>query len=161
MATWLLDTCACVCAKSLQLCRLFVTLWAVAHQAPLSMGFSRQDYWSRLPYPPPGDLPNPGIETQFSHVASRFFYRLSHQGSPLFPKGKSATLFLLIAGSRFSCNQCILGATIIIWDFSRRFNFCQWDKISYYVSPWLSCLFVLNASHYVWSCASILQSSKV
>ena len=64
MATWLLDTCACVCAKSLQLCRLFVTLWAVAHQAPLSMGFSRQDYWSRLPYPPPGDLPNPGIEPE-------------------------------------------------------------------------------------------------
>ena len=39
-----------------------VTLWTVAHQAPLSMGFSRQEYWSGLPSPPPGDLPNPGIE---------------------------------------------------------------------------------------------------
>ena len=36
--------------------------WTVAHQAPLSMGFSRQEYWSGSPFPPPGDLPNPGIE---------------------------------------------------------------------------------------------------
>ena len=42
--------------------QLFATLWAVAHQAPLSMGFSRQEYWSGLPCPPPGDLPDPGIE---------------------------------------------------------------------------------------------------
>ena len=38
------------------------TLWTVAHRAPLSMDFSRQEYWSRLPCPPPGDLPNPGIK---------------------------------------------------------------------------------------------------
>ena len=42
--------------------QLFVTLWAVAHQAPLSMGSSRQEYWSGLPCPSPGGLPNPGIE---------------------------------------------------------------------------------------------------
>ena len=42
--------------------RLFVTPWTVAHQAPLSMGFSRHGYWSGLPGPPPRDLPNPGIE---------------------------------------------------------------------------------------------------
>ena len=41
---------------------LFVTLWTVAHQVPLSMGFSRQEYWSGLPCPPPADLPSPGIE---------------------------------------------------------------------------------------------------
>ena len=40
----------------------FVTPWTVAYQAPLSMGFSRQEYWSGLPCPPPGDLPDPGIE---------------------------------------------------------------------------------------------------
>ena len=45
--------------------QLFVTLWTVACQAPLSLGFSRQEYWSRLPFPPPGDLPNPGIEPTF------------------------------------------------------------------------------------------------
>ena len=42
--------------------RLFVTLWTIAHQAPLSMGFSRQEYWSGLPCSPPGDLPDPGIK---------------------------------------------------------------------------------------------------
>ena len=48
------------CAKSLQSCP---TPWTAAHQAPLSMGFSRQGYWSGLPCPPPWDLPDPGIET--------------------------------------------------------------------------------------------------
>ena len=41
---------------------LFATLWTAACQAPLPMGFSRQEYWSGLPCPPPGDLPDPGIE---------------------------------------------------------------------------------------------------
>ena len=40
------------------------TLWTVALQAPLSMGFSRQEYWSGLPFPSPGDLPNPGIKPE-------------------------------------------------------------------------------------------------
>ena len=42
--------------------RLFASPWTAAHQAHLSMGFSRQEYWSGLPFPPPGDLPDPGIE---------------------------------------------------------------------------------------------------
>ena len=42
--------------------RLFATPWTLTGQAPLSMGFSRQEYWSALPCPPPGDLPKPGIE---------------------------------------------------------------------------------------------------
>ena len=48
--------------ESLGRVQLFATPWAVAHQAPLSMGFSRQGYWSGLPCPPPGDLPDPGIK---------------------------------------------------------------------------------------------------
>ena len=48
--------------KSLSRVRLFATPWTVAHQAPPSMGFSRQEYWSGVPFPSPGDLPNPGIE---------------------------------------------------------------------------------------------------
>ena len=50
--------------------------WTAAHQAPLSMGFSRQEYWRGLPCPPPGDLPNPGIKPlslKFPAVAGRFF----------------------------------------------------------------------------------------
>ena len=42
--------------------RLFTTLWTVARQAPLSMGFSKQEYWNGLSFLPPGDLPNPGTE---------------------------------------------------------------------------------------------------
>ena len=49
-------------AKSLNCVQLFVTPWTVAYQAPLSMGFSRQAYWSGLPFPFPGNLPNPGTE---------------------------------------------------------------------------------------------------
>ena len=52
----------CLCAKSLQLCLTVGTLCTVALQAPLSMGFSRQEYWSGLSCPFPGDLLNPGIE---------------------------------------------------------------------------------------------------
>ena len=48
--------------ESLNCVRLFETPWTVAYRAPPSMGFSRQDYWSGLPFPSPGDLPNPGIE---------------------------------------------------------------------------------------------------
>ena len=51
--------------KSLSRVQLFATPWAVAHCAPLSMGFFRQEYWSGVPCPPPGDLPNPGIEPRF------------------------------------------------------------------------------------------------
>ena len=55
---------------------LFATLWTVACQAPLSMGFSRQEYWSGLPFSPPGDLPDSGIKPAYpesSALAGRFF----------------------------------------------------------------------------------------
>ena len=51
-----------VVLKLLSCVRLFVTPGTVAHQAPLSMQFSRQEYWSGLPFPSPGDLPNPGVK---------------------------------------------------------------------------------------------------
>ena len=57
--------------KLLSRVQLFETPWTVAYQAPLSIEFSRQEYWSGLPFPSPGDLPNPGIETPVSHIAGR------------------------------------------------------------------------------------------
>ena len=69
-------------SKQLQACQLasavpdFTTPWTVARQAPLSMGLSRQGYWRGLPCPPPGDLPDPGIEpTSLTSppLAGRFF----------------------------------------------------------------------------------------
>ena len=63
-----------VCALSCV--QLFAISWAVAHQAPLSMGFPRQEYWSGLPVPPPGDLPDTGLEPSSllsPALAGRFF----------------------------------------------------------------------------------------
>ena len=51
--------------QSLSHVQLFATQWTVAYQASPSMGFSRQEYWSGLPFPSPGDLPDPGIEPRF------------------------------------------------------------------------------------------------
>ena len=51
-----------MCAQSLSRVQLFSTTWTVAHQAPLSMGFSRQEHWSGLPFPSPEDLHSPGIK---------------------------------------------------------------------------------------------------
>ena len=74
---------ACMHAKSLQYVRLFATPWTVACQAPLSIGLSRQEYYSGLPCPPPGDLPDSGIKPT-SPVASA----LQADSLPLVPPGK-------------------------------------------------------------------------
>ena len=62
-----------VAAQLLGHVRLFATPWTVAHQAPLSMGFFRQEYWSGLPFPSPGDLPDPGVESASPVLAGGFF----------------------------------------------------------------------------------------
>ena len=71
------------------------TPWTVAHQAPLSMGFPRQEYWSGLPFASPGDLPDPGIKPTFPVLAGEFF-TIEPLGKPmcsitngLFRKGQS------------------------------------------------------------------------
>ena len=63
----------CTRAQSFSHVRLFAPLWTVACQAPLSMGYPRQEYWSGLPFPPPGDLPDPGMEPMFPALAGGFF----------------------------------------------------------------------------------------
>ena len=68
-------------------CYLLSRVWlsATPRQAPLSMKFSRQEYWSGLPFPPPGHLPDPGIEptSPVFCIGGWILYQLSHQGSPL------------------------------------------------------------------------------
>ena len=73
----------CVC-KLLQSCLIFATLWIVAHQVPLTMGFSRQEYWSGFPFPPPGDLPDPRIKpmSPVSPSLQMDSLPLSHWGRP-------------------------------------------------------------------------------
>ena len=86
----------------------FATPWTVAHQAPLSMRFSRQEYWSRLPFPTPGDLPDPRMESTFPAppaLAGRFFTTV--------PPGKSPQMLEVsnIVGSSehliFWTNKCV------------------------------------------------------
>ena len=63
--------------------RLFATPWTVAQVSPLNMGFSRQEYWSELPFPPPRDLPHPGIKPESpvaNALAGRFFHHLGSFG---------------------------------------------------------------------------------
>ena len=60
--------CACVLSRV----RVFVTKWTEVRQAPLSMGFSRQEHWSELPFLSPGDLPDPGIEPVAPALAGEF-----------------------------------------------------------------------------------------
>ena len=64
--------CECMCVNFSHV-RVFVTPWTIAHKAPLSMEFSKQEYWSELPFPSPEDLPNPGIKPISPALTGRFF----------------------------------------------------------------------------------------
>ena len=67
--------------KSLSRVQLFATPWTTAYQAPLSMGFSRQEYWSGLPFPSPGIFPTQGLNSGLLHCRQTL-HPLSYQGSP-------------------------------------------------------------------------------
>ena len=71
--------CVCVCLLVAQLCLTLCNPMTVAHQAPLSVRFSRQESWSGWPVPPSGDLPDPGIECT-SPTLQADSYHLNHQG---------------------------------------------------------------------------------
>ena len=77
---------ACVMHALLSCVQLFETLWTGSCQAPLSIGFSRQEYWSGLPCPPPGDLPDPGMESASltSPAVSGGFFTTSDAQEALF-----------------------------------------------------------------------------
>ena len=64
-----MKNCYCLVYRS----GLTVSPWIVAHKAPLSLGFPRQEYWSELPFPSPGHLPDPGIESAFPTLAGGYF----------------------------------------------------------------------------------------
>ena len=97
------SVCRCMCAPVCVLnffghVQFFETPWTVAYQTPLSMGFSRQGYWSGLPFPSPGDLPDPGIEPR--SPASQA------ESSPSEPPGKlKKTLYSLSITTHSSIPQ--------------------------------------------------------
>ena len=71
----------CCCRLVTMLCLTLETPWTAARQSPLSMGFPRQEYWNGLPFPSPGDLPDPGIEPCLL-LCRQILYQLSSEGSP-------------------------------------------------------------------------------
>ena len=78
--------------------RLCVTPWTIARQAPLFMGFSRQEYWSRLPFPPPGDLPNSEDEPTSPALADGFFAQNSEKHCGINIDFKVDTVFSVFRG---------------------------------------------------------------
>ena len=85
--TYMQGVYVCVCMRMCVLScfshvQLFATLWTIAHQTPLSMGFSKQEYWNGLPFPSPGDLPSPGIEPVSPEVVGRFLTTVP-RGKPM------------------------------------------------------------------------------
>ena len=79
----------------------FMTPWTIVHQAPLSMGFPRQEHWTGLPFPSPGDLPNPGIEPASPTLEGTFFTTK--------PPGKpNTTVAILIYNTERFNNEPIL-----------------------------------------------------
>ena len=91
--SWPCSICVCLKLSRFSSVQLFAALWAVARQAPLSTGFSRQESWSGLPCPPPGDLPDPGIEPVSPVapiLAGRFF-----TSSAIWETGTSVSLCLV------------------------------------------------------------------
>ena len=83
------------------------TPWTVAYQAPLSMGFSRQEYWCGLPFPPPGDLLGPGFDLASPGLAGRFF-TLSHLGSPFVRSESEVTQSCPTLCDPMDCSLCSL-----------------------------------------------------
>ena len=107
--------------------QLFATLWTVAHQDLLSMGFSKQQYWSGLPCPPPGNLPDPGIEPIFlmSPALAGGFFTLVPPGKPRW--------------------ECVHRSNANIAPFYTRdlIIFRFWDEYSYFKTPFLFCCAML------------------
>ena len=85
--------------RSLSRVCLLMTSWTVAYPILLSMGFSGQEYWSGLPFPSPGDLPNPGMESG-SPALQEDIYLLSHQRSPRLP----VTILISAKGVMYKIN---------------------------------------------------------
>ena len=126
------------CAKSLQSCPTLRSHQAIAHQAPLFMEFSRHVYWSGLPFPSPGDLPDPGIQLVSSALLANSLL-LTHWGSPCVPKWTYSCLFALNCIPMYTF--CAL--LYFLQTMSRiSLHWCMWLEIIsfhyYLASHWLN-----------------------
>ena len=111
-------------------CLTLVTPWTVAHKASLSMGFSRKEYWTVLPSPSPGDLPNPGIETWISCTAGKFF---THWAT----RSRNALLQILINDKGKHSNFM---AEKPCWYYLNQVDHLQYGILSTYYTSWYNAL---------------------
>ena len=120
---------------------LLATLWTIAHQVPLSVGFSGQEYWSGLPWPPPGDLPNPGIEpgsVASPTLAGRFF---TTSGTWEISEDILFNIYCWFINYKLTANS----TRIYVWMMLS--NICIFS-IRYITAFW--CLGILALQHYAW-----------
>ena len=127
----------CVCSATSDLSNS-ATPWTVAHQAPLSMGFSRQEYWRGLPCPPPWDLPNPGIEPRslMSPALAGQFFTTSATGEALYmhiSSVQSLSRVQLFATPWAAARQASLSIVLFVKPYSNSIPF-----------KFLSCIMILE-----------------
>ena len=98
----------CLPAHLLSHVQIFVTTWTVAHQAPRSMGFSRQGYWSQLPFPSPGNLPNPRIKNMFpvARALEGRFFNTEPPGKPMLYSRSLLVIYFIYATAAKSHQLC-------------------------------------------------------
>ena len=111
--------------KSLSRVQLFATQWTVSYQVPPSMGFSRQEYWSELPFPSPGDLPTQGLNPGLPHCRQPL-YHLNHQGNPYW---YANVIFCWFWGEVWTALLFLWGFSKVNWVLSwmRGYSLLEWQ----------------------------------
>ena len=125
--------CVCVCVCAFSWIWLFVTIWTITRQAPLSIGFSRQDYWSGLLFPPPEDLPNPRLELVFSALQVNSL-SLSHPGNSLPSIQHSNILFYCILFYNIFYYPTLSYPKLLLYILGFKEFSIIWYKISFPIS---------------------------
>ena len=138
---WCLSSYACVLSH-FSCGHLFAVLCIVAHQDPMSMGFSRQLYWSRLPLPPPGDLPDSAIESASlisPALAGRFFTAIA-------PPGKSLSFYVVV--QLLSCVQLFVTQWTAAHNASLSLMYSAYklNKQGDNIQPWYAPFLIWNQS---------------
>ena len=129
----------CVCVQLFSHVQLFVTPWTVACQGPLSMGFSRQEYWSGLPFPPPRNLPDPGIKplSFASPALAGKFFTTEPPGKPCVNVIETNSFSFVFFFTHMYISKIILFHYGLSQDI-------QYSSLCYTLGP--CCLSILNAT---------------
>ena len=126
-------------------CPTLATPWTVACQAPLSLGFSRQEYWSGFQFPSPGDLPNPGIEPRSPALQSRFFTNWALREAPLLIYRTANIVCILTLYPVSFLNSVISSSGFFCGQFHRIFSMndqCHlWTQVVLFLPFQLACFF--------------------